>query len=584
MHESGVHAITLRDAGPGTRYRYSVDGAPGTPDPRSRFQPEGVHGPSEVIDLHAFPWTDTGWAGLANGNVSIYELHVGTYTPEGTFAALTSQLATIRDLGVRIIEVMPIADFPGSWNWGYDGVDLYAPSRAYGRPQDLQRLVDEAHRLGLAIILDVVYNHLGPDGNYLKQYARDYFTDRHQTPWGEGINYDGPGSRFVRDFVIDNAVQWVREYHFDGLRLDATDTIRDDSDPHILRELQQSVRAAVDRDIVLFVEEARNDVRPVSPVDRGGYGFDAVWADDFHHEMRVFLSNAWEDYYADFTGTMDGVAKALNEGFIYQGQYSKFMGRPRGTTVTDEPASAFVIFLQNHDQVGNRPYGERLHHQIDRERFLVASALLLLGPETPLIFMGQEFAASTPFLFFTDHHEELGRLVTEGRRKEFGGFRAFAGDDAQRLIPDPQSEATFVASRLRLDERDRNQEVYRFYQRLLELRHRDPAFQSQDRATSRATVLNGMAIALHRHVGSAHALLVANFGHELVLPLAALDVAEPLGSTSWNLILSSTAPEYGGDGLPATITQRDGVMLLTIPARTAALFGAEAHPTAQGAA
>ena len=345
------------------------------------------------------------------------------------------------------------------------------------------------------MLLDVVYNHFGPDGNYLSQYSADYVTDRHQTPWGDAVNFDGQNARFVRDFVIDNAIQWVRDYRFDGLRLDAVDTIQDDSDPHILTEFQARVRASVDREIVLVAEDARNEVRTITPAARGGDGFDAFWADDFHHEMRVLLSNAWENYYADYTGSVADLASALNDGIIYQGQVSNFWGRPRGTTVTDEPANAFVFEMQNHDQVGNRPFGERLHHEIDRERFHAASAVLLLAPETPLIFMGQEFAASTPFLFFTDHHEELGPLVTEGRQNEFSGFRAFALEEAKHAIPDPQDEATFHASKLRLSERASHSDTYRLYQRLFALRHGDPVFQVQDRSRSHAQPAGGKAAA-----------------------------------------------------------------------------------------
>lgn len=572
-NELGIYSVLVPDAGAGSFYRFSKDGAPGTPDPRSRYQPYGVHGPSEVIDLSAFHWSDGDWPGLSSQNLSIYEVHVGTYTPEGTFAALTEQLEEIQRLGVRAIEIMPVADFPGRWNWGYDGVALYAPSRAYGRPEDLQRLVDTAHRVGLGVLLDVVYNHLGPDGNYLSYYSPDYFTDRHHTPWGEAVNYDGDNARLVRDFVIENAVHWVRDYHFDGLRLDAVDTIKDDSDLHILGELQSRVRASVDRKIVLIAEDARNDVRTVTPSAGGGHGFDAVWADDFHHEMRVLLSNAWENYYADYSGSVEDLAKTINEGFKFQGQESGFWGRARGTTVTDEPATAFVFELQNHDQIGNRPFGERLHHEIDRDRFLVASTVLLLAPETPLIFMGQEFAASTPFLFFTDHHEELGRLVTEGRRKEFAGFRAFSDERGQRHIPDPQAESTFQASKLCLSERDGHTSVYRLYQQLLDLRHNDPVFQVQDRALSHAQPLGGKALLLHRWRDASHRVLIANFGAELILSLSTTDLGIDLDPDTWRVMLSTAAA--GSDPLPTmTFLQGSGPDAeLRIPARTAVLFG-----------
>jgi maltooligosyltrehalose trehalohydrolase len=566
--EDGVFTALVHGAGAGSFYRFSVDGTPGTPDPRSRYQPFGVHGPSEVIDLSAFAWSDDEWTGLSNENLSIYELHVGTITPDGTFDALTGQLAELKQLGVRAIELMPVADFPGRWNWGYDGVALYAPSRAYGRPEDLQRLVDTAHRVGLGVLLDVVYNHLGPDGNYLLHYSTDYVTDRHHTPWGDAINYDGPNARFVRDFAIDNAIQWVRDYHVDGLRLDAADTIQDDSDPHILRELQERVRAAVDREVVLIAEEARNEVRTINPVSRGGYGFDAVWADDFHHEMRVFLSNAWENYFADYTGSIEDLCKTLNEGFLYQGERSPSTGQRRGTRVTNEPANAFVVALQNHDQIGNRPFGERLHHEIDHARFLTASAVLLLAPETPLLFMGQEFAASTPFRYFTDHHAELGRLVTEGRRKEFAGFRAFAQERLQRYIPDPQAETTFLACKLQLSERTEQAFTYRLYQHLLALRHGDPVFQVQDRSLSHAEPIGGAGLLLHRWCEAEHRVLIANFGAELVLPANDLELGVTVDPKQWSGLLST---REGHD--PATVLEGEDELTLRVPARTAVLLG-----------
>ena len=571
--DRGIHTALVGNAAAGSLYRFSVDGAPGTPDPRSRYQPFGVHGPSEVIDLSGFAWSDDDWAGLSNQNLSIYELHVGTYTPEGTFNALTRQLEEIKLLGVRAIELMPVADFPGRWNWGYDGVALYAPSRAYGRPEDLQRLVDTAHQVGLGVLLDVVYNHLGPDGNYILQYSTDYFTDRHRTPWGDAVNYDGLNARFVRDFAIDNALQWVRDYHFDGLRLDATDTIQDESDPHILSELQARVREAVNRDLVLIAEEARNEVRTVTPLARGGYGFDAVWADDFHHEMRVLLSNAWEGYYSDYPGSIENLAKALNEGFIYQGEESEFWGRARGTQVTDEPAHAFIIELQNHDQIGNRPFGERLSHEIDRERFHVASTVLLLAPETPLIFMGQEFVASTPFLYFTDHHEELGRLVTQGRRKEFSGFRAFANENSQRNIPDPQAETTFLASKLRLSERAEHEATYLLYQRLLALRHDDPVFQVQDRSLSNAIPIDARVLGLHRQQETQHRLLIANFGHELKVSLSRFQLGFDTSPEDWQLLLATSDVEFGGEGSEVVFEHDGHAFDLIVPARTAIVFG-----------
>jgi maltooligosyltrehalose trehalohydrolase len=568
----GVHTAVVPGVGAGTRYKYRVDEGHAFPDMRSRFQPDGVHGPSEVIDPSTFPWTDGDWPGMTIDQLVVYELHVGTYTPEGTFAALQEELAEIKRLGVTAIEIMPVADFPGRWNWGYDGVAWYAPSRAYGRPDDLRRLVDAAHRVGLGVILDVVYNHFGPDGNYARVYSDEFFTGRHMTPWGEAINYDGPGSRFVRDYVIENAIHWIREYHIDGLRLDASDTIVDQSTPHILQELQERARATAGRPIVIIAEEARNSVRTIRPAHKGGYGIDAVWADDFHHELRVYLSNARENYFAHYEGGVAGMATAINEGFLYQGQPSIASGKPRGSKVTDEPASAFVFCIQNHDQVGNRPFGERLHHDINAGRYAVASALLLLAPETPMLFMGQEFSASTPFLYFTDHNEELGRLVTEGRRQEFGGFRAFHDERVRRLIPDPQAEATFQASKLDLADRKRNAGLYELYRELLALRLQDPVLIRRDRTTSRAIPVGIHALVLHRWAGDEHRLLVANFGSATRISLADLSGFDHLLGASWTPLLSTDEARFGGTGRQATVNAADGDLMIAVPARTAVLF------------
>ena len=318
--ENGIHSVEIAGLGAGSRYNYRIDGEGEFPDPRSASQPEGVHGPSEVVDHASFAWSDQEWPGLSNDNLIVYELHAGTYTPEGTFAALRAELEAIKSLGVTAIELMPVAEFPGRWNWGYDGVFWFAPSHNYGRPDDLRRLVDAAHQVGLGVILDVVYNHFGPDGNYTGVYSDDYLTRKHHTPWGEAVNYDQRGSSFVREFVLDNVRQWIRDYHIDGLRLDASDTIIDESDPHILIEIGRAARAATDRSVVIIAEEARNDVRTIRDESTGGFGIDAVWADDFHHEMRVYLSNARENYFADYEGAMANLARAINGGFIYQGE------------------------------------------------------------------------------------------------------------------------------------------------------------------------------------------------------------------------------------------------------------------------
>lgn len=572
--DDGVHEATVPGLGAGARYAYRLDGDGAFPDPYSRFQPDGVHGASEVIDPGAFAWLDVDWPGLANEGLVVYECHVGTMTPEGTYAALEGQLEELKRLGVTAIELMPLAQCPGEHNWGYDGVDLFAPSYAYGRPDELRHFVDAAHQAGLGVILDVVYNHLGPDGNYLRAFADAYFTDRHKTPWGDALNYDGEQCEYVRQLAIANACYWVGEYHVDGFRLDATDAIIDESETHIIAELTARAReAASPRSIVIVAEDARNDVSRVRSVAQGGEGLDGVWADDFHHEIRVLLTNARENYYQDYTGTTKAIARNINEGFGYQGEMSPNLGHARGTTVTDEPARSFIFCIQNHDQVGNRPFGERLHHEVPWDRYAVASTLLLTAPETPMLFMGQEFAASTPFLYFTDHNDELGALVTEGRRSEFSGFRAFSDPDLRHSIPDPQATSTFLASKLKLDERRLHKDIYQLYHDLLALRRDDPVLQRQDRSRTHAATIGADIVALYRWHEEAHRLIIANFGAVGSIRMADEPMLTELPTGRWKVLLNTAARKYGGFSAVAHMTGSRTYRHIEIPARTAAVFG-----------
>lgn len=476
----GWFEVINRKAGPGTRYRYLVDGDGPFPDPASRFQPHGVHGPSEVIDPGTFSWTDVGWAGVPLTRLVLYELHVGTFTDAGTFRAAIERLPSLVDLGVTAIELMPVADFPGDRNWGYDGVAPYAPARCYGRPDDLRALVDAAHRLGLAVHLDVVYNHLGPDGAYQGRFSPLYYSATHRTPWGAAMNFDGLGSGPVRDYVIDNAVAWVRDFHIDGLRLDATHAIVDESPRHILAELAAAVHGAAEvagRKALVIAEEVRNLAHMVRPEAEGGWGLDAVWSDDFHHQLRRRLAGDADGYFQDFSGSAQDVAATARYGWFYRGQHAEYFGRPRGTDPAGLPPRRFVFFLQNHDQVGNRAFGDRLHERISDAQYRAASALLMVLPETPLLFMGQEWAASAPFLYFTDHNPTLGEAVRQGRRKEFARFAAFRDPKARARIPDPQASDTFLSSRLDWGEREAgpHRAVLALYQRLLALRRSEPA-------------------------------------------------------------------------------------------------------------
>jgi maltooligosyltrehalose trehalohydrolase len=462
--------------GAGDLYRFRLDGDGPYPDPASRFQPEGVHGPSEVIDPSAFAWKDGGWHGVPLEDLAIYEIHVGTFSPAGTFDGVAERLPHLVDLGVTALELMPLADFPGSRNWGYDGASLFAPARCYGRPDELRRLVDEAHRLGLGVLLDVVYNHFGPDGAYWGLFSPHYLSKVHETPWGAALNLDGPSSGPVRDLFVENAVRWLREYHLDGLRLDATHALVDDSPRHLLAELQDRVRVVVDRPVLLIAEDHRNLASMVRPEAEGGWGLDAVWADDFHHEVRRCLAGDNEGYYRDFSGTVADIATTVRDGWFFKGQRSEHFGGPRGTDPAGLPPRRVVFFLQYHDQVGNRAFGERLHHQVDPAAFRAATVLLLCAPQTPLLFMGQEWAAPEPFLFFTDHEPGLGRLVTEGRRREFRGFAAFSDAAQRERIPDPQALSTFERSRLDWSRRDEepHASTLRLHKALLRLRREEP--------------------------------------------------------------------------------------------------------------
>jgi maltooligosyltrehalose trehalohydrolase len=459
--------------GPGTDYAFSLDGGPPRPDPRSAFQPYGVHGPSRVVDHAAFGWHDSGWRGVPLAGSVLYECHVGTFSAEGTFDGAIGHLDHLAALGVDLIELMPVAEFPGSRGWGYDGVDLFAPHHAYGGPDGLKRLVDAAHARGLGVVLDVVYNHLGPAGNYLPEFG-PYFSPRHQTIWGDAVNFDGPGSDEVRRFVIDNALAWLRDYHFDGLRLDAVHAIADNSATHICEELAAEVAALAAharRPLFVVAENDLNDPRLVRGREAGGYGLDAAWADEWHHALHATLTGEKDGYYEDF-GPLPLLAKALRQAWVYDGIYSPHRQRVHGRSPAGLVGDQFVVFTQNHDQVGNRAAGERSGALMSEGRLKVAAALLLTSPFVPMLFQGEEWGAGTPFQYFTSHPDSgLGRKVSEGRREEFADF---GWDPAE--VPDPQDPATFERSRLDWaePERDRHADLLAWYRKLITLRRRRP--------------------------------------------------------------------------------------------------------------
>ncbi len=446
----GWFELATDQARAGTRYRYLLPDGRAVPDPASRFQPEDVHGPSEVIDPAAYPWQDTAWRGRLWHEAVVYQLHVGAFAPEGTFRGAIDRLDHLAALGVTAIEIMPAADFPGARNWGYDGVLPYAPDSSYGRPEDLKALVEAAHIRGLMVLLDVVYNHFGPEGNFLPVYAPQFFTDRHKTPWGDAVNYDGEASEPVREFVIHNALYWLEEFHFDGLRLDAVHAIIDDSPKHLLDELAERIRAAVtDRPVHLLLENEENQA---SRLVRDGAGaprhYTAQWNDDVHHVLHVAATGENQGYYADYLGDTEKLGRALAEGFAFQGEMMAYRGTPRGEPSAQLPQLAFVAFIQNHDQVGNRAFGERIGAIASAEAVCAIAAVYLLLPQIPMLFMGEEWQAAQPFPFFCDFSGELAEAVRKGRREEFAKFPEFQDEATRERIPDPQAQATFAAAKL----------------------------------------------------------------------------------------------------------------------------------------
>jgi maltooligosyltrehalose trehalohydrolase len=565
---------------PGDLYRYRIDGQGSYPDPASRWQPQGVHGPSQVVDAAAFGWTDAEWRGRRLEELVLYELHVGTFTPAGTLQAAAEKLPVLHDLGVTAVELMPVADFPGDRNWGYDGVALFAPARCYGTPDDLRRLVDEAHRIGLAVHLDVVYNHFGPDGAYHGVYSPYYFSRTHKSPWGAAVNFDGPQSAGVRKFFIENALYWIHEYHLDGLRLDATHAIVDTSGRHFLAELSDAVRESLSagseagRAVVVIAEDVRNLAWMVKPESEEGWGLDGVWSDDFHHEMRRFLAGDRDGYFEDFGGTAEEIAATARHGWFYSGQYAPFFGQERGSDPGGIPPQRFVFFLQNHDQVGNRALGERLNHQIDAAAYRAATALLLLLPETPLLFMGQEWAASAPFQFFTDHHAELGKRVTEGRRDEFRRFAAFADPETRRRIPDPQEPQTFERSRLDWEEREAepHASTIRYYRSLLALRRSEAALNAGTGLD--IWELDADTLLLRRREATGGDLLaVIRLRGAGTVDLRGIPYAHIGLARRWRLLLTSEEAEFAPDAKPPRVDESGPAVEFARPG--AALFRLE---------
>lgn len=565
----GYWSGVVADACAGMHYRYQLD-AGAFPDPASRFQPQGPHGASRIVDPADFSWSDCDWKGVSPEGQVIYEMHIGSFTPEGSWAAAMMQLPQLAELGVTLLEVMPIADFPGRYGWGYDGVNLFAPSRLYGEPDDLRLFVDRAHAVGLGVILDVVYNHLGPDGNYLKQFAPHYFSERYNTDWGEPPNFDDEFSGPVREFFIANAGYWIDEFHCDGLRLDATQQIFDSSDEHILAAVTRCVKgAARGRGIFIVGENEPQHAKLLRPRERGGYGLDALWNDDFHHAAIVAMTGRNEAYYTDYQGSPQEFISAAKWGFLFQGQRYKWQQARRGTPCLDLASTNFVNFLQNHDQIANSLWGRRVHTLTSGAKFRALTALLLLGPNTPMLFQGQEFAASTPFLYFADHNPELAALVATGREKFLEQFPSIASEDVAALIPNPEHEETFLRCKLDFADREKNAEVLLLHMDLLRLRREDPLLNKARRGTFDGAVLSSSAFVL-RFFGREQndRLLVINLGAHLHLdPAPEPLLAPPLGCI-WDTAWTSEDPRYGGGGTPAIDSEDNW----NLPAESAALL------------
>ena len=574
QERDGYFGVVDPDAQAGGRYAFRLDGGEPRPDPASRFQPDGPHGPSAYVDPTAFAWTDRGWRGATPVGQVIYEMHVGTFPPEGTWRAAAGQLPELARIGITAIEMMPVAEFAGRFGWGYDGVDLYAPTHLYGTPDDLRFFVDRAHAVGVAVILDVVYNHLGPDGNYLKEFSPDYFTDKYENDWGDSINFEGPAG--AREFFVQNAAYWIHEFHFDGLRLDATQDLHDASPEHVIRSITAAARAAAGaRSIVIVAENEPQHTVIVRDPATGGYGADALWNDDAHHTAAVALTGRREAYYRDYRGSAQELVSCARFGYLYQGQYYSWQKQRRGMPALDLMPQAFVVYLENHDQIANSAFGRRLHQLASPSRLRAMTAWLLLGAQTPMLFQGQEFWSSSPFLYFADHGPDLAAAVRDGRREFLAQFPSVGDERVQSLLPPPSDEQTFRQCTLDLRERETHAEAYALHCDLLALRRVDAVLSHAGTYRPEGAVLGPGAFLL-RYIDPAHGdrLLLVNLDCDLDVTPAPEPLLAPPAGARWTLAWSSESPQYGGQGTPAIDLEGmfvlpGGTALLFIPDRTA---------------
>lgn len=581
--DEDVFEARIESIGVGADYLYVIDGEKERPDPVSRWQPAGVHGPSRVVDPQGFAWTDSDWQGIPLKDYLIYELHTGTFTPEGTFEAIIPKLSYLKSLGITAIEIMPVAEFPGGRNWGYDGTYLYAPQSTYGGPEGLKKLIDASHRAGLAVVMDVVYNHLGPEGNYLGEYL-PFASETYRTPWGEAINFDGSYSDGVRRFFIENALYWLTEYHVDALRLDAVHRIIDNSPRHFLEELASEFHAQatrLNRQAFIIAESDLNDVRLLKPTSTGGYGLDAQWSDDFHHSLHALLTKTTRGYFADF-GRVSDLAKAITEGFVYDHRHSAFRKKIHGTSSASQPGEQFVICIQNHDQIANSYWGDRLSTLLPLSGQKLAAALLLTAPNLPMLFMGQEWGESAPFLYFTSHTDPaLAEAVRVGRKEEYSSFvKEEEGGAALETheFDDPQSPATFEKSKLRWQsiEDAPHAELLNFYRDLIEIRKRNAAVSNCDKELTRVVFdeAHEWIIIERGDESGKRAMLVCNLGQ------APFEIPLPLRENErWKLILWTEDKKYGGDTEaaqpPQKLTDGDALVTIRLAQTSAALYISE---------
>ncbi len=545
--KNGYFSLLVKEAKPGTHYRYRVSNKKNLlPDPASRYQPFGTNGPSTVMSMD-FSWTDTKWKGVkAHGHI-IYEMHIGTFTERGTFEAATKELARLAKLGITLIEIMPLNGFAGSFGWGYDGVSLFAPTHLYGTPNNLKAFINTAHKLGIGVVLDVVYNHLGPEDNTMIAFSKEYLSKKHTSEWGQAINFDAAASR---EFFITNARYWIEEFHFDGLRFDATPWLLSSTPVHILEDFTRTVKeAGGKRKTISIAENEPQDTKLLLPYSKGGYGFDLLWNDDFHHAAVVRLTGKREAYYTDYLGSPQEFISAFKHGFLYQGQYYDWQEKKRGTPSLDSPRNSFVTFLENHDQVANSGYGMRLHQKSDPGNYRAMTCLFLLSPHTPMLFQGQECSTTSPFLYFADHAPSLAQLVRKGRKLSLMQFPRLASPESKKMISDPENPITFMKSKLLAEEIKTDTPIYYLFEDLIKLRKTDPVFKNIHTCHLDGAVLGSDSFIIrYFDKKEGDRLLIVNFGPDYYFNPCPEPLLAPLLENEFEILWSSESPRYGGEG------------------------------------